>query len=468
MPHSISTGTSPKPKLGIDQWKWIVYGTLALPYLIVYFHRVALNVVASNLQRDFQMSGTMVGTLSAIYFYVYMLMQIPSGILADTWGPKKTVTFGMFSAFIGSLLFAIAPSPLFLFIGRFLVSLGVSVIFISILKIQNTWFRQREFARVTGITVLIGNAGAVLAATPLAILVSLVDWRFAFIVMGLVSLLAVGVTWIFMKNSPQEMGLPSPEGTSAVEVKKESWGEVGSALRLVLSNRWSLILCLAYFGVFGSFLTFQSIWGVPYFMDVFQMDKESAATLLLITTIGHMTGSLTVGYFSDRLGRRKPAYLGCLGIFTTSWGILTFYPVLGLPLSLLYPLCFLIGFFASCFILTWVWAKEVNDPKIPGIAMGTANMAGFLGAALLQTLYGFILDRGWDGQLLNGSPVYTPESYRLAFLISLGTLLISMVAIFYMRETNNRNIFAEIRSLSSTWIGSSQRKWGESVFHRKS
>ncbi|MBE3553965.1 MAG: MFS transporter [Thermicanus sp.] len=96
----------------------------------------------------------------------------------------------------------------------------------------------------------------------------------------------------------------------------------------------------------------------------------------------HMTGSLTVGYFSDRLGRRKPVYWGGLGIFTTSWGILTFSPALDLPLSLLYPLCFLIGFFASstCFIVTWVWAKEVNDPNIPGIAMGTANMAGFLGA----------------------------------------------------------------------------------------
>lgn len=451
-------------RMGVNQWKWIVYATLALPYVIVYFHRVALGVVASNLYVDFHMSGAMVGILAALYFYVYTFMQIPSGIMADYWGPRKTVTFGMGFAFIGSLLFALSPSTTLLFIGRFLVSMGVSVIFIAILKIQTAWFMQSEFARVTGMTVLIGNGGAVLAATPLAILVSLSDWRFAFIVMSIISLLSAVVAYLFTKNAPKEIGFAPLSGTLAEVTRKNAdWREIGSSLIQVLTNRWSLLLCLAYFGLFGSFLTFQGIWGVPYFMHVFNLSKGTAANLLLTASIGHMIGALSIGLISDKLGKRKPAYLCSLMLFTASWALLTFYPNLGLPTLLLYPLSFMIGFFASCFILTYAWAKEINDPKIPGIAMGAANMFGFLGAAIMQPLYGLILDLGWDGRMVNGSPVYTAESYRFAFLISLGTLLVAIAAIFLMRETNNRNIYAEIRSLSSTWVLSPFKKLSGSL-----
>lgn len=453
-----------KNRWGVKQWKWMVYLTMALPYVIVYFHRVALSVVASNLTAEFQLSGVMIGLLASVYFYVYTCMQIPSGIMADYWGPRKTVTFGMMLAFVGSLLFALSPTPALLFISRFLISIGVSVIFIAILKIQTAWFMQSEFARVTGITVLIGNGGAVLAATPLALLVSLTNWRFAFVVMSLISLLAAGLSWFLTKNSPKEVGLEPPPGTmQEVPHQKTGRKEIGAALYQVVTNRWTLLLCLAFFSVFGSFLTFQGMWGVPYFMHVFHMPKEAAANLLLIASIGHMIGALSVGTISDKLGKRKPVYLGYLTLYTFSWALLTFYPLLGLSTALLYPLSFMIGFFASCFILTFAWAKEINDPTIPGIAMGATNMFGFLGAAIMQPLYGFILDQGWDGQMANGAPVYLAESYRLAFLISLGTLLVAIVAVYLMRETNNRNVFAEIRSNASTWITSPAKKWADSA-----
>lgn len=71
----------------IDRYKWVVWGTLALAFLIVFFHRYATAVVADDLTRDLGLSGAQLGLLASMYFYAYALMQIPSGILADYVGP---------------------------------------------------------------------------------------------------------------------------------------------------------------------------------------------------------------------------------------------------------------------------------------------------------------------------------------------------------------------------------------------
>lgn len=112
-----------------------MFGVVSVPYLLVYFHRVAPAVVMDRLMDEFKGSGAVLGNLAAIYFYIYTLMQIPSGILADSWGPRRTITMGCVVSAGGSVLFGLAHSLPMAYAARFLVGLGVSVIFIPILKI---------------------------------------------------------------------------------------------------------------------------------------------------------------------------------------------------------------------------------------------------------------------------------------------------------------------------------------------
>jgi MFS family permease len=85
------------------------------------------------LQQAFSASGAALGGLAATYFYVYTLMQIPTGVLADTLGPRRIVALGGVIAGIGSLLFGLADTLAAASAGRLLVGLGVSVTFISLL-----------------------------------------------------------------------------------------------------------------------------------------------------------------------------------------------------------------------------------------------------------------------------------------------------------------------------------------------
>ena len=71
-----------------DGYRWLVWGTMCLAYVIVFFHRIATGVVADNLISEFGVTAAALGSLGAVYFYVYTFMQIPSGVLADTLGAK--------------------------------------------------------------------------------------------------------------------------------------------------------------------------------------------------------------------------------------------------------------------------------------------------------------------------------------------------------------------------------------------
>jgi sugar phosphate permease len=74
------------PPLWLTGSVWGVGMTL---YLIGFFQRVAPAVMTSELMAAFEISAVGLGSLSASYYYSYVIMQIPTGVLADSWGPRK-------------------------------------------------------------------------------------------------------------------------------------------------------------------------------------------------------------------------------------------------------------------------------------------------------------------------------------------------------------------------------------------
>lgn len=145
---------------------------------------MAPGVVSEYLMGAFQTSGSELGALSKIYFFVCAFMQVPSGVIADTFGTRMSVINGNLVAGTGSIVFGLSGSFAMACLGRFLVGLGVSVVFVSIMKSNSVWFYERVFAFMSGITLLVGNLGSVLAAGPLAALLTTFAWRNVFMGIG--------------------------------------------------------------------------------------------------------------------------------------------------------------------------------------------------------------------------------------------------------------------------------------------
>ena len=165
-------------------YRWVVFGLLAFGYLLVYFHRLCPAVVALEMQADLKTGGALLGFLAAAYFYPYALMQIPSGLLSDSWGPRKTITIFFALAGASSIFLGMVETMGLAILARVLVGLGVAMLFVPTMKVLTNWFRVDEFARMAGILMAVGGLGGYTASRPLAWLSDLLGWRGALWPMG--------------------------------------------------------------------------------------------------------------------------------------------------------------------------------------------------------------------------------------------------------------------------------------------
>ena len=151
---------------------------------------------------------------------------------------------------------------------------------------------------------------------------------------------------------------------------------------------------------------------------------------------------LIVGTLSDRLRRRKPVVIVSSHIYGAIW--LVWLSGIVLPPVATFSLFALMGLTTASFTLSWACAKEVNPPALSGMSTSVANMGGFLMGALLQPAVGWVMDRRWDGTLVNGVRIYLPEDYRWGLLLIAGAAWLGAAAAWFLRETGCRNIHQDI------------------------
>jgi sugar phosphate permease len=415
----------------IKKYRWMIYGILCFAYIIGFMHRLALGTVKDNLIGAFHLSATAFANLSSAYFYAYIIMQIPAGILVDMLGAKKIVVGGSIVAGVGSVVFGLASSVQVAFISRLLVGLGASVIYIAILKILTEWFFRREFATLSGVTSFVGNMGGVLSTTPLFFLVALLTWRYTFIAIGLLGIVAGLLVTVFVKDRPSEMGLPAIndiEDESAV-VQEE---KVGKALMSICKNpsTWPPFF---FFGAFyGAFQALAGTWGQSYLVKVYGLSGDAAANLIIFAVVGIAVGSVAVGKLSDWLGRRKLPMLMVGGANLFFWGFLLFVNGGKPPAAWLPAILFMIGFTSAAYMTCWAIGKEVNSPRYVGISVAFINAGGALGAAFVPVLVGWVMDR-------YGSGLSIQALYQRAFLACWISVLVGLIAGTLVKETKCGN-----------------------------
>ena len=414
----------------VESYRWIVWLVLAATYVFVTFHRMAAGVVKTDLQEAFNIGSAQFANIGSMYFYAYFIMQIPSGILADKLGPKKTVTSFAILAALGSVVFGMAPTIMVAYIGRFMVGIGVSVVFICLIKIQSRWFYAKNFALMIGFVGLAANTGALLAQTPLVFATNTFGWRNTFVFMGVAMIIFAVLTMVFVKDDPTDMGLPGMdelEGRPAVK----SDIKVGESLKSVMSNPRTWIVSLVNVGLYSGYIILLGTYGVSYLIAAYGLTKVAAANLIISAVVGSAAGSIAIGFLSDKIKKRKFILVICNVATLAGWLLFVYVK---LPVALLAPFLFVFGFVMTGFTMTWTIANEVNDRRLSGIATGVVNCVGFAGAAILPVLMGNILDA-------NKLNVFA--GYQKAFLILIVVMAVSFISSLFATETNAHNVYKE-------------------------
>ena len=406
----------------MDRWssparrRWLLWAILASAFLLVNVYRLSTAVIADSLMAAFQTSGTQLGTLHATFFFVYAVMQIPTGVLVDRFGPRRTAAVGAAVMNAGAAWFALAGGYGAALGARFMIGLGASVIFVSMLGFCANWYRADEFGTMNGLSFAVGGVGGILATTPFAVLVDVTGWRNALLALAAAGFLVAAATFLFVRDSPERAGMDSIEGVP--ERAHLELSEVRTYLSAVLRDRWIWIVSVLLFSAGGVNLTLFGLWGIPYVVQVYDTSVTVASTFTLLGGVGMVIGPPAIGRLSDRTGRRTELVLAGAVLYAVT---LTVIAATGdPPLWIVAGAFFLVGTLLGAFVLTYPIVRERHADRATGISLGTVNGASFFGAAAFPTLLGWALDAYWTGDLVGGVRVYTVTGYRVAFAIAAG------------------------------------------------
>lgn len=414
---------------------WLVCALGALYYAYEYLLRITPSVMEHPLREHFSLSATGFGLLSAFYYYAYVPMQLPVGVLMDRFGPRRLLTLACALCVLGTWLFAETKLISIAAAGRFIVGFGSAFAFVGVLKLATLWLPENKLGMVAGSASALGTLGAMAGDNFLGYFVHQVGWQqavnySAFFGVGLTVVLWFGIH-DYKRNFEKDGGTISTFKDALIDLK----------LILVNKQMWinGVYGCLVYLPT----TVFAELWGIPYLHHAHHLSMADAAAANSFIFMGFMVGAPIMGWISDQLKRRKlPMFLGalCASVIMT---VVIYVP--NLSLSTLEGLMFVLGMFYSVQALVFAVGRELSPDEAAGTAVAMTNMLVMLGAMFIQPLIGRLLDLSYSarqvaehtiGAEVHHKLLYNAHDYQWAMsVIPLGILIAAFLT-FFLRETH--------------------------------
>lgn len=400
-----------------------VYAVLCAGFVASQFYRVSNAVIAPELMQSLAISAEAMGVITGVYFLAFAAAQIPSGILLDRFGPRRTMSGLFLIAVIGAAVFAMAEGSAGLAIGRALMGIGCAAGLMGSLVAIARWFPARRFAGLSSLLFTIGGGGYLLATTPLAMVSDSIGWRGAFWLMAGVTAALALLLYLVVRDAPP--------GHDAHTRTPERPGELWQGLKEVTRNRQLWHVCAIQFVNYGTVLAVAGLWGGPYLNDVHGLDGIARGNVLLAINVAILVGVMLFAQVERWLNSRKTAIAGGAVLSIVALAILAFVPDLALWQAT--TLLLLFGLVSAYIVLVHSHARAVLPDHLVGRGLTLQNLANFLGVFVVQSVSGFIV--GAFAEVGGSAP---EAAYRTVFGFLAAVTLVALLAYLPVRDVRPR------------------------------
>lgn len=413
---------------------WLICSLGAIYYSYEYFLRISPSVMEPQLRNHFNLSASGFGFLSAFYYYAYVPMQLPVGVLMDRYGPRRLLTFACLICVIGTFLFSCTTAFSIAAMGRFLVGLGSAFAFVGVLKLATIWLPEDKLALVAGLATALGTIGAMIGDNLLGVMVFNLGWQPTAYLSAFFGIGLSIVLWLGIRDHKRQQ-----RKSGTIDSFKKNMQD------LVIIAKNGQIWINGFYGclVYLPTTVFAELWGIPYLRHAYGLSEASAHFANSLLFLGFTIGAPLMGLISDRIHRRKPPMMiGAAGAAVVMMLIL-YLP--NVSHTQLYVLMVLLGLLYSSQAIVFAVGRELSPKEAAGTAIAMTNMIVMIGAMFLQPVVGGLLD--WSSQKhaaslpIDALPLdkmnqfYTSDDYQFAMsVIPLGILIAAILTLF-LRET---------------------------------
>ncbi|MBN2336882.1 MFS transporter [Candidatus Bathyarchaeota archaeon] len=357
----------------------LLLATICVTYFVENFLRSAAGALTPILIEELGISHGAMGLLISAYFFVYGLMQLPSGILSDTFGAKKTILGFTALTVVGIFLFWASRSYTFLFVAQFLVGIGCSTFYINAVKLVSIWFPPERKATAIGVLSASSGLGNFVSYMGFPIAMErLGGWRTLYFWMSVVLV----VNWVMnLFIISEKNGLHASTHSAR--------GSIMKSVSAVFRDRRMYPFLAGYILASTSWVFMN--WMPQYLIDAKGFTYFEVGQIASVGTIAGIPGCILVAAVSDRLRRRKLPLMAFAVAYSGLFAVFLFLPA-ATPLIAYMALSFLMSFCVSFWVLFFSMIPETLPAETSAIGLGIMNGVGTIGFSVVAPLYGGLVD----------------------------------------------------------------------------
>ena len=397
--------------------KFLAWFLVSMFYAYQYILRVIPNVIASISIEKFKISAIAFGQFSGLYYIGYTLAHIPIGIVLDKYGPKTVLPVCVVLTFAGLIPLLMSDVWLFAQIGRIITGIGSAGSALGLFKVANMYYGDK-FARMSGLSIIIGLVGAMYGGLPIVSLLDEFGWEALFLTFIIIGAVLALLLYLFM--------LPYEK----VDVIEDN-SNLLSKIKLVVCNKQIIIISLLAGFMIGPLEGFADGWVTSFLRIVGGMSKETSALLPSTIFIGTCFGAFILPYMLENMK-------------FDAWNLLI-ASALGMmvPFLLLYVnsssvifvtiIFFLVGFFSSYQIIATCKVLSYVNNNVVALATAVNNMIAMAFGYFFHTAISCVIDMLWDGKIVDSEPIYTKALMLKSMLFIPGGLFIGLLGFLYLK-----------------------------------
>lgn len=403
---------------------WVIVATSLVIFTTFMGVRLSFGVFFKSLESEFNLTRVATSSVFAAYTILAAVFTIVGGWAVDRYGPRRVLfSMGLLTG-LGLLITSQTNSFWQLFLSySLLLAIGTGASYPVLMSVVSRWFDKKR-GLALGIAGAGGSLGIITMVPFAAYLISELDWRTSYLVMGLVTWVVVISLSMLLRKDPSEIGV-LPDGVKLSEGRTEPTGNDESQLTgfslLQAFRTKNLWLIFAVWLLFSLSIHLVLTHIIPHVTDI-GISTLEASTILSIMGGSTLLSRVLTGRVSDIIGRKM------LGII---WAVLQSGALLGLIWAQDLPMFYL---FAIAFGLSWGGIGVISTALIVdmfggrnlGIIMGAIDIGFQVGAAIGPVVGGFVFD--------------VTGTYTVAFAIGAAAMLVTALLIALTRREKNTEI----------------------------
>ena len=389
-------------------WRFRILATTMVGYAIYYFVRTNISIALKPMGEELGYSKERLGIILTFGGITYGVSKFVNGFLGDRANPRYFMAIGLLASALMNVAFGLSSALLFFTVFWLMNNWAQGMGFPPCAKSMAHWFSPRERNQTFGIWHISHMLGAALVGVLTAYLVKHFGWRSCFFVPAGMAMFTSLLILLFLRDTPESMGLPPVEVYKGEETPRELAAEIlveepyrAVVVRYVFMNPFMWIISVANLLVYT--LRYTSLhWGPTYLQEMKGFSVVASGWLTFGSEMAGLVSALVAGFVADKVFHGRAGRVCVIAMVIMAVTVWAFWVTPGTSKTLAGALFVVMGFMVYVpQMLIAAMAMNLGTKRAAAAAVGLTGIFGYASSIVSGWGLGRVVDKsGWDGAFI--------------------------------------------------------------------